>query len=262
MNSDIMNVRQSAKSSIVNVKRTSSPVQTPVTSNNSFFNERTLTFLGIIASIVALALALWSIHRGSDISKRLSDLNLSVVDLIVSSKQTPVVETGHSKSSQSIKDRLEQKRAKRVERSNKLETVLQEEMKRAADLKAEHEKSIGVMNKEYMETRMQIEADNRKVLEKTQQRIDDMKRRRENSGISMSADAIARTKNPDPTEIMGNTFGKFTDMAQQITEKFKDMKPETAIANSKVKFPVLETRLEDDVDLDDLERDLKLLDRE
>lgn len=254
MTSDIVNVRQSPRTSIVNLKRTSSPIQTP-SSSNSFFNERTLTFLGIIASIIALALALWSIHRGSDISKRLSDLNLSVVDLIVSSKQSPIVETGHSKSSQSIKDRLEQKREKRLDRNNKLESVLQKELKRSAELKAEHDKTINEMHREYMETKLQMEADNKKALDKARSRVDDMRRRRENP--QPIADTLPSIKNPDPMEIMGNTFGKVMDSTKKLTERFKEANLET----EGVKFPILEKRLEDDVDLDDLERDLKFLDR-
>lgn len=254
MTSDIVNVRQSPRTSIVNLKRTNSPVQAPQTST-SFFNERTLTFLGIIASIIALALALWSIHRGSDISKRLSDLNLSVVDLIVSSRQSPVVETGHSKSSHSIKERLEQKREKRLERSNKLETVLQKELQRSAELKAEHDKTINEMHKEYLETKLQMEADNKKVLDKARSRVDDMRRRRENP--QPVSDTLSKIKNPNPMEIMGNTFGKVMDSTKKLSEKFKEANLET----EGVKFPVLETRLEDDVDLDDLERDLKFLDK-
>lgn len=51
-----------------------------------FLGETSLVFIGLIVSIIALSISLWSIHRNSVISSRLTDINSSVVDLIVSEK--------------------------------------------------------------------------------------------------------------------------------------------------------------------------------
>lgn len=232
--------------------------------DNSFFNERTLTFLGIIASIIALSLALWSIHRGSDISKRLSDLNLTMVDMIVESKKSPVVETSHVRSSQTIRDRLDQKREKRAERNQKLDIIVQQELKRSADLKAKHDEYIETVNKEYLETKSKMEAENTLMMQKTKQQIEEMKHRRERNSVAGMPDYMSTIPQPDPISIMSKPLANIMDATKRIGEKFgmteekmKEMKDEPLRYDSK--FPILDTRVQDDIDLEDLERDLQLI---
>jgi hypothetical protein len=233
---------------------------------SSFFSERTLTFLGIIASIIALSLALWSIHRGSDLSKRISDLNLSVVDLIVESKKTPVTEQSHTKTSKTIRSKLDDKRARRMERSAKLEDVFQKEMDRSAQIKSEHDKYIASVSKEYLTSQMKLDAENKVLLEQTRQQIDEMKHRREMEAATRSKlNVMDKIEQPNPLEIMGKPLGKMMDMTKQIGDKFAESKEYAQRVQEQrgdmltKPFPILETRVTDDVDLEDLEKDLKLL---
>jgi len=252
---------------IISPRATSPHMMMTEKKDSAFFSERTLTFLGIIASIIALSLALWSIHRGTDLSKRVSDLNLAVVDLVVDSKKTPVVEQSHNRTSKTIRDKLDEKRAKRVQRSSKLDNVFEAEMDRTAQLKADHDHYIATVSKEYRETQMKMDVENKIMMEKTRQQIEEMKRRREMEAEARKhTNAIDKIEQPNPMEIMGKPLGKVMDMAHKIGEKFTESQGYAQEAIRKRSgltqaptIPILETRVEDDVDLEDLEKDLKLL---
>lgn len=256
--------RLSARPEVVNVSPTNK-VLYDKPPQSSFFSERTLTFLGIIASIIALSLALWSIHRGSDLSKRISDLNLSVVDLIVDSKKTPVTEQSHTKTSKTIRSKLDEKRARRMDRSTKLEDVFQKEMDRSSQIKSEHDKYIASVSKEYLTSQMKMDAENKILLDQTRQQIDEMKHRRELEAATRSKlNVMDKIEQPNPMEIMGKPLGKMMDMTKQIGEKFAESKEHARRVQQDQRegmttkqFPILETRVTDDVDLEDLEKDLK-----
>jgi hypothetical protein len=234
--------------------------------DGSFFSERTLTFLGIIASIIALSLALWSIHRGSDMSKRISDLNLSVVDLIVESKKTPVTEHSHTRTSKTIRDKLDEKRSRRSERSTKLDGVFQQEMDRSSKIKSEHDRYIASVSKEYLDSQMKMDTENKILLDQTRQQIDEMKHRRELEAATRSKlNVMDKIQQPNPMDIMGKQLGTVMDMSKKIGEKFSESKEHVRRAQEQrdgahaKKFPLMETRVADDIDLEDLERDLKLI---
>jgi len=258
--------RLSSRPEIVNISPITATAISPQPSReNSFFSERTLTFLGIIASIISLSLALWSIHRGSDLSKRISDLNLSVVDLIVESKKTPVTEQSHTRTSKTIRDKLDEKRSKRYEKSNKLDTVFRQEMERSSKIKAEHDQYISSVNKNYRETQAKMDTDNKILLDQIRHQIDEMKRKREQeASLRSKTDVMESIPQPNPLEIMGKPLGKIMDITQQLGEKFGESKEMTKQhiqqrdTNPRKTFPIMETRVGDDIDLEDLERDLKL----
>jgi hypothetical protein len=244
------------------------PSPFPPPRENSFFSERTLTFLGIIASIISLSLALWSIHRGSDLSKRISDLNLSVVDLIVESKKNPVTEQSHTRTSKTIRDKLDEKRSKRMDKTHKLDTVFQQEMDRSSKIKTEHDRYIATVSKNYMESQMKMDADNKVLLDQTRLQIDEMKRKREvEAAMRARTNVMDSIKQPNPMEVMGKPLGKIMDITQQLGEKFSESKDMTRkhlqqrdghSSGGRPSFPIMETRVEDDIDLEDLEKDLKM----
>jgi len=261
-----MSQRLSSRPEVVNISpivATTNPFQP--SRENSFFSERTLTFLGIIASIISLSLALWSIHRGSDLSKRISDLNLSVVDLIVESKKTPVTEQSHTRTSKTIRDKLDEKRSKRFDKSNKLDAVFKQEMERSSKIKAEHDQYISSVSKSYLESQAKMDADNKVLLDQTRLQIDEMKRKREQeASLRSRTHVIDSIKQPNPLEIIGKPLGKIMDVTQQLGEKFGQSKEMTKKhldqrdSNHAKQFPIMDTRVEDDIDLEDLEKDLKL----
>jgi hypothetical protein len=222
---------------------------------SSFFSERTLTFLGIIASIIALSLALWAIHKNSDLTKRLTDINMSVVDLIVESKNTPVVENSRSYSvSKTIKDKLEAKRLKRQQIKKDSEKKPEPSSKALPeqpiiDIMPKFDTSS--MNANFLTTKAQLERQNEHTFKETNRRIEEMKQKRiDKLALKEQMNQKPVVQHPQfPSELLRDPMNKAKFMIDQMT----------AMGSQFNNVPLIPEISKEDIDLDDLERDLKLL---
>ena len=222
--------------------------------SSSFFSERTLTFLGIIASIIALSLALWALHKNSDLTRRLSDINMSVVDLIVESKNTPVVEHSRTSStSKTIKDKLEAKRLKRQQTRAEAEKPSPISVQHPAQsiVPAIPKFDINTMNADFLATKAQIERQNELAFQETNRRIEEMKRKRiDKNALKEQMNQKPIVQSPQfPTGFIRDPMNKAKIMVDQLT----------AAGSSFKNVPLIPEIAKEDIDLDDLERDLKLL---
>lgn len=221
--------------------------------SSSFFSERTLTFLGIIASIIALSLSLWALHKNSDMSRRVSDLNMSVVDLIVESKSTPVTEQSRGTSvGKTIKDKLEAKRLKR-QQSRQLPPEKTESITVPTQSIVPPLPMIDVssMNAQFLATKAEMERQNMKVFEDSNRRIEDMKKRRiDKNDLKEQMNQKPVIQSPQfPSGFLREPMNKAKMMIDQMN----------AVTSSSNDAPLIPEISKEDIDLDDLERDLKLL---
>lgn len=220
--------------------------------SSSFFSERTLTFLGIIASIIALSLSLWALHKNSDMSRRVSDLNMSVVDLIVESKSTPVTEQSRGTSvGKTIKDKLEAKRLKRQQSrqlpSEKTSTTIPSQF----TVPPLPMIDVSSMNAQFLATKAEMERQNMKVFEDSNRRIEDMKKRRIDKNVlkeQMNQKPVIQSPQ-FPSGFLREPMNKAKMMIDQMN----------AVTSSSNDVPLIPEISKEDIDLDDLERDLKLL---
>lgn len=228
--------------------RSSSPVAKPVDSPKetqgvirSLFGERSLLFLGIISSILALTVALWSIHKNSDITKRLNHLHSSVVDLIVKQKAAPVVEVGRRDITDNptklelFRERRETKKKETPLREPLIENMIaynqemeQEQREVIQRIKRESEENIRRM--EIASREALAEGEKHKIL--TNQII----HRVGNLQVqNPEAEEDSHDKNVE------KIFGALTSAGEAMTRVMTGKK------------------YIDDIDIDDLERDLRLL---
>lgn len=88
------------------------PVVHPPSRTSFFSGGKILMLITVISSFVALAMALWSLHKTSDVTAKLTKLNSTVVDLMVKEKTGQVV-GGKPKprtTAAAIRERLDQRR--------------------------------------------------------------------------------------------------------------------------------------------------------
>lgn len=225
------------------------PPETPKTKDGiiyGIFGDRSLLFLGVIASILALSMALWSIHKNSDITRRLNSLNSTVVDLVVKQKAAPVVEVGRRdvdpKTSKfaKFKEEREAKKREKVAVNDPLKATVEE---------------INIYNREQ-------ERERTAMLERIRRESDENIRRMELASQEALAEGKRHTvstkqlservnrlhvKTPSSTDVpYANAAEKIFGGISQLGEQFaKTGTPKQVFV--------------DDIDVDDLEKDLRLL---
>lgn len=256
---------------------------TPPKSN--FFNENTLAFIGMIVSIIALAIALWAMNRNSDTMKRLTDINSTVVDLMVEHKEKAVYDEDRA-SNVGIRKGA----TMRDHTLNKFRRPLVNKIKKDAEnaekiIKQSMEAPY--LNQQQFNTdqvRKELETQNRDLELQTQQALKKItNRKRFNFSEEIN---IAKPKNIKPLvpsapfDLIENQLNKFETLLKvdsppktelgifdkisnsDTNKLINDVEKLAAEFNSKPS-PKTETvdepQTEDDIDLDELERDLKLL---
>jgi len=204
------------------------------------FGKKTLLILGILSSILALSIALWSLHKNSVLTRRLNSINSSVADLIVAAKTSPVVEVNRREAAKRSRERGDGGQRDRPR-------VTTEVSKLVRDI--ERESSQKTMERERDMERMRLE---------TEENI----RRMEKAGRDAIAEGSRRKLKKDSREINFNLkeleppvlsqtssssgpAGKVMDLISGASEKFSEN--------------FSSRRFADDVDLEDLERDLSFL---
>lgn len=210
-----------------------------------FFGDRSLLFLGVIASILALSMALWSIHKNSDMSRRLSDLNSTVVDLIVKHKAAPVVEVGRreldSKASKfaRFKEERETKKKEKVF-IDPLNTTVED----LSIYKQEQDRENAIMleriRRESEENIRRMELASKEALAEG---------RRHTVSTKQLSERVGRlqVKPPSSTNI------PYSDTGEKIIDGITQLGDKLIHSNTPKRVFV------DDIDVDDLEKDLRLL---
>lgn len=210
-----------------------------------FFGERSLLFLGVIASILALSMALWSIHRNSDNTRRLNSLNSSIVDLLVKQKAAPVVEIGRREISGEGGSKLDVFREKREARKQERPPpdILQETVKDIQTQNKEKEREHASMLE-----RIRRESDEniRKMELASQEAIAEGSRHR--LSTRQLSDRISKLQVRQPT----SEDTPYDGGVEKIFEGITKMGDQLVSNTSKTTFS-------EDIDIEDLERDLRLL---
>jgi hypothetical protein len=211
----------------------------------SFFGDRALLFLGIITSILALTMSIWSIHKNSDLGRRLNNLNSSVVDLIVKQKAAPVVEVGRKDVHPETATKFEKFKAKRHAKRqakilpNDLEITAEEIRLHNQEQEKERQMVLDQIRKESAENIQRMEMASREAI------IEGSKHSMATKQVMNKVKNLQLT-NPTDTDLpivpgMNKVFDSVTKVGDALLSKA-----------SKQKFV-------DDIDVGDLEKDLRLL---
>lgn len=214
------------------------------------FTEKSLVFLGIIASILALSFSLWSMHKNSETTRRLNALNSSVVDLIVKQKSAPVVEIGRKDVNPQgnttrlgkFKERREAKKQAAV-----VPPILEETIRDIAEFTKEQEKERVIM---LDEIKRQTDENIRRMEQASKEALQEGNKSHVKNKQLMSRASkmkvnhrVGEDEGDLPVaEKIFDTVNKFGETILPAFDKFED----------KPKFSV-------DIDVDELEKDLRLL---
>lgn len=210
-----------------------------------FFGERSLLFLGVFASILSLSMALWSIHRNSDNTRRLNSLNSSIVDLLVKQKAAPVVEVGRREISREGGSRLDMFREKRDARKQERPPpdILQETVK---DIEAQNKEKEREHASMLERIRKESDENIRKMELASQEAIAEGSRHR--LSTRQLSDRISKLQIRPPTSEDTPYEGGVEKIFESITKMGDQLIPN-----------VSNTTFSEDIDVEDLERDLRLL---
>lgn len=207
---------------------------------DSLFGKKTLLVLGILSSILALSISLWSLHKNSDVTRRINTLNSSVADLIVATKTSPVVEVGRWENEPS----KYKKREGSVRSKPKLETqtsrMVQEIQMESSKAELERKETFERMKRETEKNIQEMQRAGREAVAtgtKFQQKASSL------SSRVAPKDEIRPpvfSNNPS-TPALDGMMNMISGVSERVSEK---MNPRKFV---------------DDVDMDDLEKDLRLL---
>ena len=240
--------------------------------------ETALIFIGIMVGIISLAVSLWSMHKNSVLTKRLTEINSSMVDIIVEAKKenaespkavtsrnapsltsssyTTVPKQSPVSQAQAIRERLREKRL--VNTDSRL--ILEEQARKAEELRAEQSRVL---------QRLELEAaENRKAIERSQALT--------LAEANKSLKELAERKNVKPTPIMETDPRKlFPEPHNPVSAILNKVIPDNLTSklpaktlsefvpnsleqtNQPMAFGQVDDRVE--IDVDDLERDLMFL---
>lgn len=199
-----------------------------------FIGEKAFVMIGLFASIISLAFGLWSMHKSSEFSRRMDVMNERVVDLTVRAKGGLVEE----KSRGSSQPRLDQFRERRAMKQKAL-----------AETKIADDVTIGRPLEKLMESTKKQEARKDKMAR-------DMRRvAEENTRIMEEAGLEAARRGATISQRSSMSIPDASILLSQLTPP-KDILPPDLYPNPPP--PPGKTRT-DDVDLDDLERDIRLM---
>lgn len=209
------------------------------------FGDRSLLFLGVISSILALSMALWSIHRNSDMSRRLNNLNSSLVDLIVKQRAAPVVEVGRREldpKASKLGRFKEEREARKRESANSdpLKDTVEEINLYNREQERERTDMLERIRRESDENIRRMELASKEALAES---------KRHTVSTKQLSERVSRLqiKTPDSTDV------PYSSAAEGIISGISQIGEGFVRANHPKQMFV------DDIDVDDLENDLRLL---
>ena len=260
-----------------------------------FGKDTALIFIGIMVGIVSLAVSLWSMHKNSVLTKRLTEMNSSMVDIIVESKKenssgqlsrvnssagfgsTPSSSSSSSSFStvvpkpsslsqaQAIRERLREKRAANADSR----LLLEEQSRKAENLRLEQAKVLQRLEMEAVENRKMMEKNQATILSDANKSLADLRERRHKKPVPiMQTDPrklFPEPHNPIPTlfdslQTSKTTLSKNTPLSSSISGLVEAK--EQVITNYAKEFGTNYAEEEKvEIDIDDLERDLMFLKR-
>lgn len=207
---------------------------------DSLFGKKTLLILGILSSILALSISLWSLHKNSDVTRRINTLNSSVADLIVATKTSPVVEVGRRENEPSNyrrRGRVDDSKPKLETRSSQMVREIQMETAKA-DL--ERRETFERMQRETEENIREMQRAGREAVAtgtKFQQKTSTL-----SSRVNPKDEIRPPVFSTNPSSpALDGMMNMISGVSERVSEK---MNPRKFV---------------DDVDMEDLERDLRLL---
>jgi len=241
--------------------------------------ETALIFIGIMVSIVSLAVSLWSMHKNSLLTKRLTELNSSMVDIIVESKRelpaespprltkanserktltTTLPKPSSVSQAQAIRERLREKRASNLESR----LALEEQSRKADEVRAEQERLLQKLQLEAAENRKEMERNQAAILVDANKSLRELRERKNIKPIPiMETDPRKRFPEPEnpASEILSLILPKNIGKPRDVDKISFDTKILPIIPPGEVQnlFQTQEERIE--IDVDDLERDLLFL---
>jgi len=202
-----------------------------------FSGAKPLITLGIISSLLALSISLWSLHKNSDVVRRINSLNSSVADLIVAARTAPVVETGRERVNEPRYKRQQYVKPPKVETS--VSRMLVDVERENTENELERKKVLDRMKRETSENLLKMERAGKEAIQ-------------EGTSYTLSMQALPpklnNVKLEKPDMSGGSTVPGIAKMMDHIS-----------MATEKLGQKITPKRLVDDVDMTDLDRDLRLL---
>jgi hypothetical protein len=176
--------------------------------------------LTVISSIVALSLALWSLHKHSEVNERISKLNSLMVDAMSHGKKTEKKEPSRKHySAGAIKERLAQRRIAKNHPSvelNKIATEQFEQVKEAEIQQAQYLSEFTNNTKKISQT----VANNRQKIADEASKVNVNMQRIKNLPMHPNpAFDISTIKRPDPGEILSRPIEAVGQQIEKIAEK-------------------------------------------
>jgi hypothetical protein len=245
-------------------------VPPPRTQPSFFSGERIIILLTMIASFVALAVALWSLHKNSDTATKMTKLNGSVVDMIVKGKtdlgNQDSRKTKMRTTAQAIRERLDQRRLKLTPPNVELRKVTAEQMEQARLSEAEHGNHLREFEKNTAKASESLRKNRQRMTSVMGEQSLRMEKVRKNP---ISTNPIFDTKvedRPDPFRLLTGPLDKLKSMTSGRKKEpvvndemgiFGNTPPEDVETPSSIPMPAVVDV--GGVDLEDFERDLMLL---
>ena len=218
--------REQASPRIVSIQGRDS--QSPVTlyssptapKRTSFFSaERILIFLTIITAVLALALALWSLHKHSEVNNRINKLNSLMVDAV--SNRKPSEKEPKAKklyNAEAIKERLSQRRLTRSHNAE-LSKLATEQFEQVKESEIEQARHLNDFHNHTMKVSQSVASNREKIQKEASNVTANMSRIKALPIGPEPMYDLSTIKRPDPMSILSKPIESVGGQMEAIAKK-------------------------------------------
>jgi hypothetical protein len=187
----------------------------------SFFTaERVFMFLTIISAIVALCLALWSLHKHSEVNERISKINALMVDTMSQGKPKEKKESARTRyNAEAIKERLAQRRLVKSQANADLNRVAAEQFEQVKEAEIQQAQYINEFTTHTKKISQTVAKNRNKITEEAGKVNLNMKRIKAIPMEPHPSLDISTIKRPDPGAILSKPIQAVGEQIEKIAEK-------------------------------------------